>query len=80
MAIHFYSKSDTYREFSNFAPFGIDLDGAWWATVEHYYQAPEVYRSHPAKIHPESPKASDRKESCRQEQSHDTTGLGSGEG
>jgi ribA/ribD-fused uncharacterized protein len=39
MAICFFSKSDTHREFSNFAPFGIDLDGAWWPTVEHYYQA-----------------------------------------
>ena len=39
MAIHFYSKSDTHREFSNFAPFGIDLDDARWPTVEHYYQA-----------------------------------------
>lgn len=39
MAIRFFSKSETYREFSNFAPFGIELDGAWWPTVEHYYQA-----------------------------------------
>ncbi len=39
MAIRFYSKSDTYREFSNFAAFGIDLDDAWWPTVENYYQA-----------------------------------------
>jgi hypothetical protein len=39
MAIRFYSKSDTHREFSNFAPFGIDLDDARWPTVEHYYQA-----------------------------------------
>jgi ribA/ribD-fused uncharacterized protein len=39
MAIHFYSKSDTHREFSNFAAFAIDLDGARWPTVEHYYQA-----------------------------------------
>jgi ribA/ribD-fused uncharacterized protein len=39
MAIHFFSKSETYREFSNFAPFGIDLDDAWWPTVENYYQA-----------------------------------------
>jgi ribA/ribD-fused uncharacterized protein len=39
MAIHFFSKSDTHREFSNFAPFGIDLDGKRWPTVEHYYQA-----------------------------------------
>jgi ribA/ribD-fused uncharacterized protein len=39
MAIRFYSQIESYREFSNFAPFGIDLDGAWWPTVEHYYQA-----------------------------------------
>jgi ribA/ribD-fused uncharacterized protein len=39
MVIHFFSQSATHREFSNFAPFGIDLDGAWWPTVEHYYQA-----------------------------------------
>jgi ribA/ribD-fused uncharacterized protein len=39
MAIHFFSQSATHREFSNFAPFGIDLDGAWWPTVENYYQA-----------------------------------------
>jgi ribA/ribD-fused uncharacterized protein len=39
MAIRFYSTSETYREFSNFAPFGIELDGHWWSTVEHYYQA-----------------------------------------
>lgn len=39
MTIRFYSKSDTHREFSNFAPFGIDLDNAWWSTVENYYQA-----------------------------------------
>jgi hypothetical protein len=50
MAIHFYSKSDTHREFSNFAPFGIDLDDAWWPTVENYYQAqkftdPELRKS-----------------------------------
>src|SRR5580698_2210363 len=29
----------TVIEFSNFAAFGIDLDGAWWPTVENYYQA-----------------------------------------
>ena len=39
MVIRFFSKSQTHREFSNFAPFGIDLDGAWWPTVENYYQA-----------------------------------------
>jgi hypothetical protein len=39
MAIRFFSKSDTHREFSNFAPFAIDLDGKRWPTTEHYYQA-----------------------------------------
>jgi len=39
MTIRFFSKSDTHSEFSNFAPFGIDLEGAWWPTVENYYQA-----------------------------------------
>ncbi|HEX2447880.1 MAG TPA: NADAR family protein [Methyloceanibacter sp.] len=39
MTIRFFSKSDTHREFSNFAPFPIDLDGLRWPTVEHYYQA-----------------------------------------
>jgi ribA/ribD-fused uncharacterized protein len=39
MTIRFYSQSATYREFSNFAPFPIELDGEHWPTSEHYYQA-----------------------------------------
>jgi ribA/ribD-fused uncharacterized protein len=39
MTIKFYSQSPTHRELSNFAPFPIELDGARWPTVEHYYQA-----------------------------------------
>ncbi len=39
MTIRFFSKSDTHREFSNFAPFPIDLDGKRWPTTEQYYQA-----------------------------------------
>jgi ribA/ribD-fused uncharacterized protein len=39
MTIYFFSKSDTHREFSNFALFPIDLDGKRWPTTEHYYQA-----------------------------------------
>jgi ribA/ribD-fused uncharacterized protein len=50
MVIRFFSQSETHREFSNFAPFGINLDGAWWPTVENYYQAqkftdPDLRRS-----------------------------------
>src|SRR6266508_458532 len=39
MAIRFFSQSETHCEFSNFAPFGVDLDGKRWPTTEHYYQA-----------------------------------------
>jgi ribA/ribD-fused uncharacterized protein len=39
MAIRFFSQSATHSEFSNFAPFPVDLDGKRWPTSEHYYQA-----------------------------------------
>jgi ribA/ribD-fused uncharacterized protein len=39
VTINFFSKSETYREFSNFAPFPIELDGQSWPSTEHYYQA-----------------------------------------
>jgi N-glycosidase YbiA len=39
MAIYFYSRSSQYGEFSNFSLHGFELDGAWWPTVEHYFQA-----------------------------------------
>jgi len=39
MTIRFFSKSETYREFSNFGPFPIEIDGTTWPSVEHYYQA-----------------------------------------
>lgn len=39
MAIRFFSQSERYRDFSNFAPFPIDLDGKRWPTTEHFYQA-----------------------------------------
>jgi ribA/ribD-fused uncharacterized protein len=39
VTINFFSKSETCREFSNFAPFPIELDGQSWPSAEHYYQA-----------------------------------------
>lgn len=39
MTIYFYSTNDHYGEFSNFARYGIELDGLWWPTTEHYFQA-----------------------------------------
>jgi hypothetical protein len=37
--IYFYSKDEPFGEFSNFSAFGIEIDGLWWPTVEHYFQA-----------------------------------------
>ena len=39
MTIYFYSTIDEYGCFSNFAPYGFELDGKYWRTVEHYFQA-----------------------------------------
>ncbi|MEM7192768.1 MAG: NADAR domain-containing protein [Pseudomonadota bacterium] len=39
MTIRFYSKSERYRDFSNFANYPIEIDGIIWPTTEHYYQA-----------------------------------------
>src|SRR4051794_39380956 len=39
MAIYFYKVSDEYGCFSNFSPHGFKLDGVFWKTCEHYFQA-----------------------------------------
>jgi ribA/ribD-fused uncharacterized protein len=39
MPICFYSTVDEYGCFSNFSRHGFELDGAYWATSEHYFQA-----------------------------------------
>lgn len=40
MTIYFYSIAEKpYGCFSNFSPHGFKLDGFWWATSEHYFQA-----------------------------------------
>ncbi|MCB1387944.1 MAG: NADAR family protein [Rhodobacteraceae bacterium] len=41
--VWFYAQTDPYAEFSNFAPYGVALDGAWWPTVEHYFQAQKFH-------------------------------------
>ena len=38
-SINFYSVSDKFGEFSNFAQYPIKLKGKTWATSEHYFQA-----------------------------------------
>jgi ribA/ribD-fused uncharacterized protein len=37
--LDFYSTKDAYGEFSNFASFPVFVDGEWWMTSEHYFQA-----------------------------------------
>ncbi len=39
MTIWFYAQTDPYAEFSNFAPFGVEVEGLWWRSVEHAFQA-----------------------------------------
>lgn len=49
VTIYFYSQTEKYAEFSNFAAYGVQLDDEWWPTVEHYFQAQkfldETYRT-----------------------------------
>jgi N-glycosidase YbiA len=39
MTIYFYGTDDTYGSFSNFSQHGFELDGLYWTTSEHYFQA-----------------------------------------
>jgi ribA/ribD-fused uncharacterized protein len=40
MTIYFYSTREApYGCFSNFSSHGIEMDGQWWPTTEHYFQA-----------------------------------------
>ncbi|MEU9132773.1 NADAR family protein [Kitasatospora sp. NPDC048540] len=40
MPIYFYGADEPpYGCFSNFSPHGFELDGLWWPTSEHYFQA-----------------------------------------
>jgi len=38
-SIKFYSVTEAYGDFSNFALYPIQLKGKTWATSEHYFQA-----------------------------------------
>ncbi len=41
--VYFYAQTDPYAEFSNFAPYGVAMDGVWWPTVEHFFQAQKFH-------------------------------------
>lgn len=52
MTIYFYTPhEEPYGCFSNFTRHGIEVDGVWWLTVEHYFQAQKFAgTSHEAQI------------------------------
>jgi len=39
MAIVFYKVNEEYGCFSNFAPYEFEINGKYWITSEHYFQA-----------------------------------------
>jgi ribA/ribD-fused uncharacterized protein len=39
VTIYFYRTNRPYGELSNFANYGFELDGKFWPTAEHYFQA-----------------------------------------
>ena len=39
MSIYFYKADQSYGCFSNFSLHPIQMEGTFWSTVEHYYQA-----------------------------------------
>ena len=39
MAISFYVEGEEFGEFSNFSAHGVEFEGCWYPTVEHYFQA-----------------------------------------
>lgn len=43
MIISFYNTNDEYGCFSNFSHYGFELDGEWWMTSEHYFQAQKFH-------------------------------------
>ena len=43
MTIYFYTRTDEYGDFCNFSPHGFELDGRYWRTAEHYFQAQKFF-------------------------------------
>lgn len=47
MTIYFYSTRDQYGEFSNFSAHGVTIDGKYYPTTEHYFQAQKYVETKP---------------------------------
>ena len=50
--IRFFSRDSKFSALSNFAPYGFEVDGVKWPTVEHYFQA-QKFTSPSSKEHRE---------------------------
>ncbi|WP_050429592.1 NADAR domain-containing protein [Chondromyces crocatus] len=48
MTIYFYLPRDEWGFLSNFSPHGVALDGTYWPTVEHFFQAAKFTETDPA--------------------------------
>lgn len=46
MTIYFYMIGEEYGCFSNFSPHCFELDGLYWPTSEHYFQAQKFVTPH----------------------------------
>lgn len=52
MAIRFYRERDAYGFLSNFSAHGFTLEGRYWPTAEHYFQAQKFLdEAHTAAVH-----------------------------
>lgn len=49
MPIYFYSTREAYGCFSNFSAHGFELEGLYWRTSEHYFQA-QKFAGHPEHV------------------------------
>lgn len=45
MAIYFYKINEEYGCFSNFSHYGFELNGRWWLTSEHFFQAQKFHNT-----------------------------------
>jgi len=48
VTVYFYVPRDEWGFLSNFSPHGVKLDGAFWPTVEHFFQAAKFHGTDPA--------------------------------
>ena len=61
MTVWFHAPTDEkYGALSNFAPWGVDLDGSWWPTVEHFFQA-QKFAPHDAHVEAVRPAATPKR-------------------